>query len=67
MIINEEFTIKIESLMRGNISMFKAFCETLNKKGYIIFKQWLMNADELTDEMRVKALSYLNNSMVGRK
>lgn len=64
MCINEEFTMRIESLIRGNISTFQAYCDSLNGLGYQIFKQWLMNTNEVTSDMRNQALIYLNESMI---
>ena len=66
MCINEEFTMRIESLMQGNMATFQVYCESLNGMGYQMFKQWLMNTNEVTSDMRNEALLYLTNSRIGR-
>lgn len=59
MTMHEEFTMQVETLVNGNISTFKAYCHALNKKGVLMFIEFLMSSHNVTSEARIKSLGYL--------
>ena len=62
MTMHEEFEMQVETLTNGNIGTFKAYCKALNKKGVLMFVEFLMSSHSVTSDARLLSLRHLYGS-----